>query len=54
MNKRTAALGTEPTHRVLTRLAVPATASLIINATYNIVDSIFVGRFVGTDGLASV
>ena len=54
MNSRTAALGTEPTHKVLTRLALPATAGLVINALYNIVDSVFVGRFVGTEGLAAV
>lgn len=54
MNSRTQALGSEPTQRILARLALPATASLLINATYNVVDSLFVGRFVGTDGLASV
>ncbi len=54
MNSRTSRLGTDPTHRVLMRLALPATASLLINATYNVVDSLFVGRFVGTAGLAAV
>ena len=54
MNSRTAALGTEPTYKVLTKLALPATAGLAINALYNIVDSVFVGRFVGTEGLAAV
>lgn len=54
MNQRTQRLGSDPTHRILLRLALPAISSLLINATYNVVDSLFVGRFVGTDGLAAV
>ena len=54
VNQRTLRLGTEPVFTVLSRLALPATASLLINATYNVVDSLFVGRLVGTVGLAAV
>ncbi len=54
MNSRSASLGTDPIARLLGRLALPAIASLLVNATYNVADSIFVGRFVGTDGLAAV
>ena len=54
VNQRTQRFGNDPTHRILLRLALPAISSLLINATYNVVDSLFVGHFVGTDGLASV
>lgn len=54
MNSRSAALGTDPVWRLLGRLALPAVASLLVNASYNIADSVIVGRFVGTDGLAAV
>ena len=54
MNQRTQRFGNDPTHRILLRLALPAISSLLINATYNVVDALFVGHFVGTDGLASV
>ncbi len=53
-SKRVTSLGTEPTMKILIRLALPSIASLLINATYNIVDSLFVGRYVGTLGLAAV
>ena len=54
MNKRTARLRNEPTARLIARLSIPAISSLLINATYNVADSIIVGRFVGTEGLAAV
>lgn len=54
VNERTRRLGAEPTLRLLARLSLPAASSLLINATYNVADSLFVGRFVGTDGLAAV
>ncbi len=47
-------MGTDPTLAVLIRLSLPAMSSLFINATYNVVDSLFVGRYVGTAGLAAV
>lgn len=47
-------MGTDPTWKVLIRLAVPAMTSLIINAAYNVVDLLFVSRYVGTAGLAAV
>ncbi len=54
MNNRVTSLGTDPTLKVLIRLALPSMASLLINASYNIIDSLFVGRVVGTVGLAAV
>ncbi|MCD8111037.1 MAG: MATE family efflux transporter [Clostridiales bacterium] len=40
-------LGTEPIGRLLRRFAVPSCISMIVNALYNIVDQIFIGRGVG-------
>ena len=45
------------THRIrslLFRFSFPAIIGLLVNALYNIVDSIFVGRGVGPLGLAGV
>ena len=40
-------LGHEKISRLLIRLSLPATVAMIVNALYNIVDSIFIGRGVG-------
>ena len=40
-------LGTEPIGKLLCRFAFPSCISLIVNALYNIVDQIFIGRGVG-------
>ena len=44
-NERTARLGTAPVSRLLFKLSVPAVAGMLIQAAYNIVDSIFVGHY---------
>lgn len=40
-------MGREPIGRLLLKFAVPSCISLIVNALYNIVDQIFIGRGVG-------
>src|SRR5690554_7037320 len=40
-------LGIEKIGRLLIKLSVPATVSMLVNALYNIVDTIFIGRGVG-------
>ena len=45
---------TESIPKLLLKFSLPATAALIVNALYNVVDSIFVGRGVGELGLAGV
>ncbi len=40
-------LGTEPIGKLLRKFAVPSCVSLVVNALYNIVDQIFIGRGVG-------
>lgn len=40
--------------KLLIYFAMPAMVGMVAGAIYNIVDRIFVGRFVGTDGLAAI
>ncbi len=48
------ALGTEPVFRLLIYYAIPAVIGMLVQVSYNVVNSIFVGQFVGPDGLAAV
>lgn len=41
-------LATEPIPRLLARMAIPATIAMGVNALYNVVDTIFIGRGVGS------
>ena len=43
-------LGTEPVPKLLLRFSLPAITGMLVNALYNIVDRIFVGR--GVDEVA--
>jgi len=45
--KRDRMLGEESMGRLLARLSIPATVGMIVGATYNVVDTIFIGRGVG-------
>lgn len=49
-----AALGQERVDKLLWRYSVPAMIGMVVNALYNIVDSIFVGNGVGEFALAAV
>ena len=46
-------LGTQPVGRLLASMALPAMFSMLINALYNVVDSIYVARY-SSDALAAV
>ncbi|MCY6369974.1 MATE family efflux transporter [Clostridium ganghwense] len=48
MKERSTRLGTEEIKKLLISLSLPATIGMIVNALYNIIDTIFVGRGVGT------
>ena len=48
------ALRHEPVGQILRKLAVPASTAMLINALYNIVDTIFVGRLVGWKAIAAL
>lgn len=47
-------LGTANINRLLIKLSVPSMLALFANALYNIIDTIFVGRGVGPEGIAGV
>ncbi|NBF41782.1 MAG: MATE family efflux transporter, partial [Spirochaetes bacterium] len=47
-------LGEEPIGRLLIRMAVPATIAMGVNALYNLVDTIFIGRGVGSLAIGGV
>ena len=54
MQKRSEELGLKPIPQLLLQQAVPASIGILIMAIYGIVDTIFVGRWVGPMGIAAV
>lgn len=54
MRQHSERLGQEPIPSLLTRLSVPATFGMFVMALYNVVDTIFVARAVGTVGVAAI
>jgi len=51
--RRSAAMGQEPIGRLLLRFSGPAIVSMLVGASYNVVDAIFVGRL-GSEALAAL
>lgn len=47
-------LGTEKIGKLLVKMAVPASIGILVMSIYFIVDTIFVGRFVGSLGIAAI
>lgn len=47
-------LGTEKIDRLLWKQAIPAAIGILVLSVYNLVDTIFVGRYVGSLGIAAV
>ncbi|GJM36190.1 MAG: MATE family efflux transporter [Saprospiraceae bacterium] len=52
--KQSSELGTKPIGEILVKMAVPASIGILVMSIYFIVDTIFVGRFVGTLGIAAI
>ncbi|WP_378951271.1 MATE family efflux transporter [Pelosinus sp. sgz500959] len=52
--ERSKALGEEKISALLWKFSIPAITGMVVNALYNVVDSIFVGHGVGEIGLAAV
>ncbi|MBR5090203.1 MAG: polysaccharide biosynthesis C-terminal domain-containing protein, partial [Ruminiclostridium sp.] len=46
-------LGTEPIGALMRKFAVPSIIAMLVGALYNIVDQLFIGQAVGTDGNAA-
>lgn len=47
-------LGTKPMGQLLAKMAIPASIGILVMSIYFIVDTIFVGRFVGPLGIAAI
>src|SRR5215471_734363 len=47
-------LGTEPIGKLLLRFSIPAITGMLVNAIYNVVDRIFVGRGVSETALGGL
>lgn len=53
-NTERAELGEAPIGRLLLKMSLPATVAMMVNALYNLVDTIYIGRGVGTDGIGGL
>lgn len=53
-NEKTEIMRTLPIAKLLIKFSVPAVIAMLVNAIYNIVDRIFVGKFAGEDALAGL
>jgi len=54
LEKRNKMLANESIGKLLLKLSLPATIGMIVMSLYNVVDAIFVGRGVGTYGIAAI
>lgn len=54
MKNRNEMLGNEKINKLLFKLSLPATIGMLVNALYNIVDTIFIGRGVGKLGITGL
>ncbi len=54
MKHKNSQFGTDPIGKLLLQQAVPAAVGILVLSIYGIVDTIFVGRFVGSLGIATI
>ena len=54
MNKKQSVLDDDRVGRLLVKLAVPAFIGMFVTGLYNIVDTFFIGRFVGSLGIGGI
>ncbi len=47
-------LGKEKIGKLLFKLSIPSTIAMFVNGLYNVVDTIFIGRGVGSDAIAAI
>lgn len=47
-------LGTDPIRKIFVHYAVPSVLGMLAMSTAQVVDGIFIGRFVGPEGLAAI
>lgn len=53
-SENTKIMGTLPISKLLAKFSIPAVIGMLVNAIYNIVDRIFVGKFASEDALAGL
>jgi Na+-driven multidrug efflux pump len=53
-NAGRAELGTAPIGKLLIKLSLPATFAMVVNGLYNLVDTIYIGRGVGTEAIGGL
>ncbi|WP_320128912.1 MATE family efflux transporter [uncultured Sphaerochaeta sp.] len=51
---KTAELGTKSIGALLAQYSIPAVIAMVVNAIYNVVDRVFIGKFVGETALAGL
>jgi len=54
MKNRNTSFGHDPIDKLLLQQALPASVGILVLSIYGIVDTIFVGRFVGSLGIATI
>lgn len=54
MKQQSERLGTEPIARLMADLAIPATVGMLAMALHSVIDAIYIGRGIGTIGVAAV
>lgn len=54
LSKNNSQLGNEKISTLLLKLSLPATIGMLVNALYNIVDTIFVGQWVGLEAIGGL
>lgn len=54
MKEQSERLGSDPIPKLLTSLAVPATAGMLVWAIHSVIDTIYIARGIGTLGVAAV
>lgn len=53
-NSQRAELGEAPIVKLLVRMSIPATFAMMVNGLYNLVDTIYIGRGVGTEAIGGL
>lgn len=51
---KTSELGSKPIGALLAQYSIPAVIAMVVNAIYNVVDRVFIGKFVGETALAGL
>ncbi len=53
MEEKDTSLGSAPVSKLMVKFAIPSIIGMLVGALYNIVDQLFIGHGVGTNGNAA-